>query len=116
MRERSPEQRRGGGEGGWKQPRNQIRDDGMGQVEVLAGVEGWSWKREKEREREGRGNYIYKWQISKTKDSKIARFIRELPEESFFFFLSFFSPPPFPLSFWGKIVADFSAPLPNLMR
>lgn len=88
----------------------------MGQVEVLAGVEGWSWKREKEREREGRGNYIYKWQISKTKDSKIARFIRELPEESFFFFLSFFPPPPFPLSFWGKIVADFSAPLPNLMR
>ena len=36
MHERSPEQRRGGGEGGWKQPRNQIRDDGMGQVEVPA--------------------------------------------------------------------------------
>ena len=66
----------------------------MGQVEVLAGVEGWSWRRETEREtereREGRGNYIYKWQISKTKDSKIARFIRELPEESFFFFSFFF--------------------------
>lgn len=31
------------------------------------------------------GNYIYKWQISKTKDLKIARFIRELPEGSSFF-------------------------------
>lgn len=29
-----------------------------------------------------RGNYIYKWQFSKTKDLKIARFIQELPRKN----------------------------------
>lgn len=37
-----------------------------------------------------RGNYIYKWQFSKTKDLKIARFIQELPRKNCPLFL----PPP----------------------
>lgn len=57
----------------------------MGQVEVL----GWRSGGARGRPRGAWGNYIYKWQISKTKDSKIARFIRELPEESSFFLCLF---------------------------
>lgn len=64
---------------GIKLERRNRTKDGRG---TMGHQRSWCAKRRRERARArgstARGNYIYKWQFSKTKDFKIARFIREL--------------------------------------
>lgn len=76
----------------------------MGQVEVLAGVEGWSWRRETETEEEREREKVIIFTSGRSRKQRTRRLLDSFensPKNRSFFFFSFFFPS-LPTAFLGK--------------